>query len=66
MAKPIVHGSAQTKVRVPAGYVKALCGLVVARREVRASGVSCSLCLAVAANTVASLAAIGSSGRGGR
>ena len=64
MAGRIVHGSARTKVRVPAGYDKALCGELLRRREVRASGVTCPMCLAVAANTATSSAAL-RSGRGG-
>ena len=56
MAARIVHASARSKDRVPAGRIKALCGQVVARREVRKSGVTCPMCLAVAANTTASTA----------
>jgi hypothetical protein len=65
MTRRIVHASARSKDRVPAGRVKALCGQVVPRREAPRSGATCPMCQAVAANTAASTAAT-SSGAGGR
>jgi hypothetical protein len=59
MAPRIIHGWVNTRERVRSGHRKALCGLVVARRDARRTGATCSMCQAVAANTAASTAASG-------
>lgn len=51
MAVKIVHGWARTRERVPSGYRKALCGLLVPRRQARTSGVTCTMCQTVKGNT---------------
>jgi hypothetical protein len=61
MARRIVHEWARTRERVPTGYRKALCGLLVPRRDARKSGVSCTLCQTVKANTTLSAMGLGES-----
>lgn len=54
MAAKIVHAWARTKDRPPTGYRTALCGLLVPRRQARQSGVTCTMCQTVRANTTLS------------